>query len=95
MTYKIPTSTLVNYDILVKCWRHWVEQNVNLTPTAKRYVRDRDVHILHRTGRVGREVWAFRDWLWTQGGTPVLLNKQQYISFTDPEKATMFLLRWS
>jgi hypothetical protein len=94
MTYDIPDTTLVDDYILIKLWNDYIVNHPDLNLTGKRLVRDFYTKHIHKFG-YNIFVKEFQDWLWNQGGTVILKDKKQYIQFTDPQQATVFLLRWS
>lgn len=96
MTYDIPDITLVNSDSLIKLWKDWLDNDPDLTRirgTEKRYIRDHYSSYLYKASSHSI-VRMFQDWIWRQGGVVILKDGKQYIQFTDPQQATIFLLRW-
>lgn len=93
--YDIPDTTVVDHKILLTVWNDWIDNISDVTPMEKEYLRDWYFRYLHSASYYNRFVKKFQNWIWEQGGVVILKDGKQYIQFTDPQQATVFLLRWS
>lgn len=60
-------------------------------PLARRMFR----HQLNYASRRGKTIQDFEDWLWKQGASIRQKDGRRYLEFTDPQQATIFVLKWA
>lgn len=81
-------KVLVSTEVLNRVWNEWLSQQ-QLTNHERIYTLGRPFGSTSPTNKVKR----FDDWIFEQGGSIRRVNKKFYIEFTDPNKASWFVLK--
>lgn len=84
-------KAIISTEILNKIWNEWLETQ-QLTGYERTYTLGRPFgSSSHRSNKRRK----FEDWLFIEGGSIRRVNKKFHIEFTDPSKASYFLLRYT